>query len=75
MKREYDFSKGEQGKFYRPGAKIKLPIGVVEHIDLTDAEVERLDEILDRGVSPTPPLRKAILRLADPKPRHRGCVE
>ena len=26
MKREYDFSKGEQGKFFRPGAKIKFPI-------------------------------------------------
>jgi hypothetical protein len=25
MKKEYDFSKGEQGKFFRPGAKIKLP--------------------------------------------------
>ena len=26
MKREYDFSKGERGKFYRPGAKLNLPI-------------------------------------------------
>ena len=26
MKKEYDFSRGEQGKFYRPGAKINLPI-------------------------------------------------
>lgn len=26
MKREYDFSKGERGKFFRPDAKIKLPI-------------------------------------------------
>ncbi len=25
MKREYDFSKGERGKFYREGAKLKLP--------------------------------------------------
>ncbi|HEX3531059.1 MAG TPA: hypothetical protein VH988_28690 [Thermoanaerobaculia bacterium] len=24
MKREYDFSKGEQGKFFRPGAKISF---------------------------------------------------
>ena len=26
MKKEYDFSKGERGKFYRPGAKLNLPI-------------------------------------------------
>ena len=26
MKKEYDFSKGERGKFYNPGAKIDLPI-------------------------------------------------
>ena len=26
MKKQYDFSKGEQGKFYRPGAILKVPI-------------------------------------------------
>ncbi|MGQ0545353.1 MAG: hypothetical protein ACT4P3_08490 [Betaproteobacteria bacterium] len=26
MKDEYDFSKGERGKFYRPGAKLTLPV-------------------------------------------------
>ena len=26
MKREYDFSKGERGKFYRPDAELRLPI-------------------------------------------------
>ena len=26
MKDEYDFSEGERGKFYRPGAKFKLPV-------------------------------------------------
>ena len=26
MKDEYDFSKGERGKFYRPDAKLNLPI-------------------------------------------------
>lgn len=26
MKGEYDFSKGKRGKFYRPGAKLYLPI-------------------------------------------------
>ena len=26
MKEEYDFSKGERGKFYRPEAKANLPV-------------------------------------------------
>lgn len=38
-------------------------------IDLTDAEVERLAEILDRGFSPPHALHEALSRLADPKRR------
>ncbi len=26
MKREYDFSKGVRGKFYRPGLQLRLPV-------------------------------------------------
>jgi hypothetical protein len=26
MKKEYDFSKGEKGKFYRSGTKLNLPV-------------------------------------------------
>ena len=26
MKKEYDFSKGERGKFYRPRVKLNLPV-------------------------------------------------
>ena len=26
MKKEYDFSKGERGKFFRPGARLNLPV-------------------------------------------------
>ena len=26
MKREFDFSKGERGKFYRPNVKLRLPV-------------------------------------------------
>lgn len=26
MKKEYDFSKAEQGRFFRPGAKLNLPV-------------------------------------------------
>lgn len=38
-------------------------------IELTDAEVERLAEILDRGFSPPPALRQALSRLTEPKRR------
>ena len=26
MKKEYDFSKGERGKFYRPNVRLNLPV-------------------------------------------------
>ena len=26
MKKEYDFSKGERGKFYRPGVELNFPV-------------------------------------------------
>jgi len=39
MRKEYDFSKGERGKFHRPDAKLNLPVyldpevmGVVEGV-------------------------------------------
>ena len=32
MKREYDFSKGERGKFYRKGAELRLPIYLDEKL-------------------------------------------
>ncbi len=39
MKREYDFSKAERGKFYRKGAKLRLPI----YLDVKlQNQVERL---------------------------------
>jgi hypothetical protein len=39
MKREYDFSKAERGKFYRKGAKLRLPI----YLDVKlQGQVERL---------------------------------
>jgi len=38
-------------------------------LELTDAEVERLAEILDRGFSPPPALRKVLSRLAESKRR------
>ncbi len=35
MKKEYDFSKRERGEFYRPNAKLKLPI----YLDDDNAEM------------------------------------
>ncbi|HEY7214997.1 MAG TPA: CopG family transcriptional regulator [Thermoanaerobaculia bacterium] len=32
MKREYDFSKGERGKFYRPDAKFNTPVYLDEEV-------------------------------------------
>lgn len=41
MKREYDFSKGVRGKFYRKGAELRLPIYL-------DAKLQRKLESLAR---------------------------
>jgi cytidylate kinase len=41
MKREYDFSKGVRGKFYRKGAELRLPIYL-------DAKLQRRLERLAR---------------------------
>ena len=32
MRKEYDFSKGERGKFYRPNAKLSLPVYLDEEV-------------------------------------------
>jgi hypothetical protein len=32
MKKEYDFSKGERGKFYRPGMKLNIPIYLEDEV-------------------------------------------
>ena len=32
MRKEYDFSKGERGKFYRPDMKLNLPIYLDEKV-------------------------------------------
>jgi hypothetical protein len=53
----------------QPAGMRKRAAGEAVHIGLTDAEVERLAEILDRGFSSTPALRQALSRLADPKRR------
>ncbi len=63
MKREYDFSKAERGKFYKKGATLRLPIYLdaklqikVEHLaqnkrrdigDIVNQLVEKEVEILE----------------------------
>jgi hypothetical protein len=32
MRKEYDFSKGKRGKFYRPNAKLNLPVYLDEEV-------------------------------------------
>jgi len=32
MRKEYDFSKGERGKFYRPDIKLNIPIYLDEEV-------------------------------------------
>ena len=39
MKKEYDFSNGERGKFYRPDMKLNIPIYLDEEVS---AFVERI---------------------------------
>jgi cytidylate kinase len=41
MKREYDFSKGVRGKFYRKGAELRLPIYLDAKVQ---GQLERLAE-------------------------------
>lgn len=39
------------------------------HLTLSEAKVERLAEVLDRGFEPTPALRAVLKNLASPKRR------
>lgn len=48
MKSEYDFSKAEQGKFYRKGAVIQLPIYLDAKVQ---AQVERVARKTGKDVS------------------------
>ena len=47
MKAEYDFSKAERGKFYRPGAKVNLPVYLEPKVRarLTRAAQKRREDV------------------------------
>lgn len=48
MKREYDFSKGVRGKFYRNGAELRLPIYLDAKLQ---KQIERLAEKNGKNVN------------------------
>jgi hypothetical protein len=48
MRREYDFSKGVRGKFYRPGAKFFIPVYLEPKVQAFVAEQAARDGV---GVS------------------------
>ncbi len=52
MKKEYDFSKGERGKFYRPGVELNIPVylesDVAKVVREVQAAPERLSGSADR---------------------------
>ena len=41
MKPEYDFTKGERGKFFRPDAEIRLPIYLDTEVQNTSSNGRR----------------------------------
>jgi hypothetical protein len=45
MKKEYDFSKGARGKFYRPSVRLKLPIYLDDDIAEFVEEYARQKEV------------------------------
>ena len=56
MKREYDFSKGVRGKFFRKGTELKLPIY------LDSATRKRLERIAKKSGKPVTDLVNQLLR-------------
>jgi hypothetical protein len=52
MKKEYDFSKAEQGKFYRPGRVLEIPVYLDREVEAFFAEkAAKGDKRLDRLVN------------------------
>jgi len=41
MKRQYDFSKAQRGRFYRPGARLNLPLYLDPQVEARLATVAR----------------------------------
>jgi hypothetical protein len=63
MKDEYDFSKGERGKFHRPDAKLQLPVYLAEEVQ---EFVQKIAESKHSDVSSVVnDLLRADMKLAD----------
>ena len=59
MKRGYDFSKAERGKFYRKGAELRLPIYLDAKLQ---SQLERIAQKKGKGLSEVvnQPVRKGV---------------
>lgn len=66
MKKEYDFSKGERGKFYNPDANFKIPVYLdddVQSFFIKLAQKKKVDfqDIVNKAVKANMQLFKAML--------------
>lgn len=57
MRREYDFSKGERGKFYRPGTQLNLPVYLEQDLREYFPDAESVNKAL-RCLLPLLPPKK-----------------
>jgi hypothetical protein len=64
MRKEYDFSKGERGKFYRSDMKLNLPIYLDEEVSALVAKIASKKGI-DRS-SVVNELLRGDMKLAEP---------
>ena len=46
MKKEYDFSKGQRGKFYRPDIKLSLPVYIDQDLKKYFPDSESVNKAL-----------------------------
>jgi hypothetical protein len=56
MKDEYDFSRGERGKFYRPDAKLNVPVYLEEDVR------EFVEELAERRHSDVSTVANELIR-------------
>ncbi len=56
MKKEYDFSKAERGKFHRPGAKLNIPVYLESEVQ------DFVDKIAEARQSDTSTVVNELLR-------------
>jgi hypothetical protein len=62
MKKEYDFSKGERGKFYRPDIQLSLPVYLEPDLRKVFPDAESVNRAL-RCLLPLLSSKKAEQRL------------